>query len=180
MEYERFVTQVQPHMRAMVRVAAALVGTMDAEDAAQEALVRAWQSWQGDPLRPVTRAWLLRITINGCLNWQKGHFGTRQRRTASLEDPGLSPFATADAPGDDLHTATLDLRQAVERLPADLRVIVLLRYYGGLDATEISEARGIPAATVRTQLRRALRLMRDRLYGPGTYEEQVERKASDV
>jgi RNA polymerase sigma-70 factor, ECF subfamily len=42
MEYERFAALVAPHTGAMARMAAALVGLADAEDAAQEALVRAW------------------------------------------------------------------------------------------------------------------------------------------
>jgi len=51
MEHERFVSLVLPHTQAMARVAAALIGLADAEDAAQEALVRAWNGWA--TLRPV-------------------------------------------------------------------------------------------------------------------------------
>jgi DNA-directed RNA polymerase specialized sigma24 family protein len=46
MEYERFTALVTPHIGAMARVAAALVGVADAEDAAQEALIRAWSGWE--------------------------------------------------------------------------------------------------------------------------------------
>ena len=45
MEYERFGALVAPHTDVMARVAAALVGMADAEDAAQEALMRAWRAW---------------------------------------------------------------------------------------------------------------------------------------
>ncbi len=179
MDYERFVALVRPSLRAMVRVAASLVGMMDAEDAAQEALVRAWQSWQADPSRPITTAWLLRITINGCLNWQKGHFGTHQRRNASLEHHASTALAALGAPGDESHAAALDLRHAVDQLPNDLRVIVLLRYYGGLDATQIGEARGMPPATVRTHLRRALQLLRERLQAPAAQAGEPERETTD-
>ncbi|HLZ22931.1 MAG TPA: sigma factor [Ktedonobacterales bacterium] len=66
---ERFAQQVPPLVPAMLRVAAALVGSADAEDAAQEAITRAWQSWSilrdAESLRP----WLLRITVNLCYQW---------------------------------------------------------------------------------------------------------------
>ncbi len=48
-------------------------------------------------------------------------------------------------------------------LPDDLRVVVALRYYAGFDATEIGNTLKIPPATVRTRLRHALRLLRERL-----------------
>jgi DNA-directed RNA polymerase specialized sigma24 family protein len=67
----------------MMRVAAALVGLADAEDAAQEALMRAWQAWK--TLRDVdaVRPWLLRITVNVCRQWRRGNFG----RHATLSSP---------------------------------------------------------------------------------------------
>lgn len=180
MDYERFAAQVRPAMPAMVRVAAALVGLPDAEDAAQEALVRAWQSWLADATRPVTRAWLLRITINVGLNWQKGHFGTQQRRTDSLDAAPAQTLAIPNAPGDEQHTAALDLRAAIGHLPEDLRLIVILRYYGWLDASEIAEAHGMPAATVRTRLRRALAQLRDRLHGADFPGEPLREGATDA
>src|SRR6185437_1290840 len=45
MEHENFAALVAPHTAAMARVPAALVGIADAEDAAQEALLRAWRGW---------------------------------------------------------------------------------------------------------------------------------------
>jgi len=53
-------------------------------------------------------------------------------------------------------------------LPEHLRVVVALRYYAGLDATEIGAALGIPAGTVRSRLHRALEQLRDRLAPPAS------------
>src|SRR6185436_6617048 len=64
----------------MICVAAALVGPADAEDAAQEASVRAWRSWDELRDREAVRSWLLRITVNVCHDWLRGRFGTRIRR----------------------------------------------------------------------------------------------------
>ncbi|HLZ25597.1 MAG TPA: sigma-70 family RNA polymerase sigma factor [Ktedonobacterales bacterium] len=155
------------HLPAMLRAAAALVGVADAEDAAQEAILRAWQAW--DTLRNPghARAWLLRITIHVCLDWQRGRFGTRRALTLPLFDDAPLPLAMLGAdPGASDHTGALDLRQAINALDADLRAAIVLRYYAQMDATEIGAALGVPPATVRGRVRRALIALRARLSGP--------------
>src|SRR5579872_2739753 len=121
--YTRFVALVPEHMDAIVRVAVALIGTGDAEDAAQEAIMRAWRAWPALRDPNAMRSWLLRITVNVCHDWRRGTFGARQRLTEPLDD--TEEFATiAEGPGNGDHAAALDLRQAVNRLDADLRVVV--------------------------------------------------------
>ena len=168
MEHERFASLVAPHTQAMARVAAALVGLADAEDAAQEALLRAWNGWEALREEAAIRAWLLRITVNVCHNWQAGHFGTQRSRTQPLV-PALDAAGAQTqthtpvgvGPGTTEHAAALDLRLAVMALPDGLRAVVALRFYAGMDATEIGAALELPASTVRTRLRRALGLLRD-------------------
>ncbi len=114
-------------------------------------------------IRRLIRSWLLRITVNVCHDWLRGRFGTRVRRTESL-DAGSADIAVLDLdPGRTYHAATLDLRSAINRLEEPLRVAVVLRYYANLDSTEIGAALGVPAATVRTRIRRALGLLQDAL-----------------
>ena len=154
--------QLAAHKGVMICVAAALVGPADAEDAAQEASLRAWRSWDALRDAEATRSWLLRITVNVCHDWLRGRFGTRIRRTESLDAGG--DIATLDLdPGRTYHAATLDLRSAINRLEEPLRIAVVLRYYANLDSTEIGAALGAPAATVRTRIRRALGLLQDDL-----------------
>lgn len=158
---------VPPHLPAMLRVAGALVGTADAEDAAQEAILRAWRAW--DSLRDVAvaRAWLLRITANVCRDWQRGRFGTQRSLTLPLlDDESALPVALLAAdPGASDHTGALDLREAINALDQSLRSVVVLRYYADLDATEIGSLLDLPPPTVRTRLRRSLTLLRRRLSG---------------
>jgi RNA polymerase sigma-70 factor (ECF subfamily) len=165
LEEGRFEALVPRHLAAMLRVAAALVGMAETEDAAQEALVRGWQAWPTLRDQDALRAWLLRITVNVCRDWQRGRFGTRRRLVESLgEESHAEALATLQSdPGASDQMAALDLRQAINRLDEDERVVVLLRYYAGMDATEIGAALGLPAATVRTRLRRALARLRAQL-----------------
>jgi len=165
----RFQALVPPLAPVVLRVAATLVGTADAEDAAQEAILRAWKAWP--ELRDVeaVQSWLLQITVNVCRSWQRGRFGTRQRLTEALPDEGaFLPGALAElVPGAEGHAAILDLQQALHELPEEPRLIVALRYFAGMDATEIGAALGIAPATVRTRLRRTLTILRTRLRTSG-------------
>jgi RNA polymerase sigma-70 factor, ECF subfamily len=155
--------QLEAHKGVMICVAAALVGPADAEDAAQEASLRAWRSWGELRDAEAIRSWLLRITVNICHDWLRGRFGTRVRRTESLDAPGVD-IATLDLdPGGTHYAAALDLRGAINRLEEPLRVAVVLRYYANLDSAEIGAALCVPSATVRTRLRRALELLQDAL-----------------
>lgn len=165
---------------AMLRLAAVYVGPADAEDAVQEAAMRAWQAWPTLRNREAVRPWLLHITLNVCRQWRRGLKGQQQAHLRPLpdDDSHLLTLLELD-PGTSDHTGALDLRAAVNVLPDELRSVVMLRFYGGLDATEIGSALGIPPGTVRSRLHRALTQVRERLMPPdlarGTHREREER-----
>jgi RNA polymerase sigma-70 factor, ECF subfamily len=167
MDFDNFGSLVGPHTDAMARVAAALVGVADAEDAAQEALMRAWRAWPTLREAGAARAWLLRITTNVCRNWQTGRFGTHRRTNQSLDAAAQTLLLRAGVPGpgNGDHADALDLQRAIASLSDDLGQVVALRFYAGMDASEIGELLDTPPATIRTRLRRALMLLRDAL-GP--------------
>jgi RNA polymerase sigma-70 factor (ECF subfamily) len=176
-EPAEFVALVPRHTDAMLRVAAALVGLADAEDAAQEAAVRAWQAWDSVRDRDSLRPWLLRITVNVCHQWQRGGFGRRVRLVEALPEDSSDLRAAHDAgPGASDHTGALDLRHAVNALGAELRLVVVLRYYAGMNATEVADVLNIPPATVRTRLKRAIDQLRLTLSASG--ESQIIRRQS--
>lgn len=163
-----FEPLVTPHLTAMLRVARLMVGADDAEDVAQEAITRAWRSW--DDLRDpaATRGWLLRITVNACHNWRRARATPTGRYALSLNDePPLPAGAQASDPGASDHALRLDIRHALAALEPEPQHLIALRYFAGLDSTEIGSILGIPAGTVRTRLRRALTLLRQRLDGTG-------------
>jgi len=164
-----FAAIVPLYAATMLRVAAALIGPAEAEDAVQEASMRAWQSWS--TLRDVSsvRPWLLQITVNVCRHWRRGLKGQQQAHLQSLPEDedtqDLLAVLEAD-PGTSDHVGALDLRAAINTLPSELRAVVVLRFYAGLDATEIGGVLSIPAGTVRSRLHRALLQLHERLQPP--------------
>lgn len=170
---EAFAALLAQHSDAMMRVAAMLLGIGEAEDAAQEALVRAWRAWSTLRSPDTARAWLLRITVNVCREWRRGKRGRILRLTQPLPDEtsdvtGLDVLGLLnDDPGSSDHTGAMDLRQAVRLLPLDYRIVIALRYYAGLEPHEIAAALSIPAPTVRTRQYRALAMLRRNLEDAG-------------
>lgn len=161
-----FAALITPHLTAMLRVARALVGTADAEDAAQEAVTRAWRHRADLRDADAVRGWLLRITANVCHNWRRDRDTPTGRQAQPLAEELLHPsMAHSHDPSASDHALRLDLRQAIARLEREHQHLIALRYYAGLDASEIGALLGVPAATVRTRLRRALTLLRAQLKG---------------
>lgn len=90
--------------------------------------------------------WLTRILINAC----NAELRRRKRELAVEELPETAAEAY-DA---------LPLKEAVRRLPGDLRAVVILRYFQGLTLAETAETLDIPAGTVSTRQRKALSLLK--------------------
>ncbi len=132
-------------------------GTL-AEDAAQEAFIRAWQNLAR--YRPQTsfRNWLYRIAINVALDTLR-----RERETTDIADLEL-PSAEA---GPEHRAAQQEIdfqvRSAVLALPAASRAVLILREYEGLAYKEIAEALEIPVGTVMSRLNYARNHLRQQL-----------------
>ena len=100
--------------------------------------------------------WLRKVTSNRALDVVR----RRQRRpTVSLED-APEPVAAASTGDPMLGSA---LRKLVTTLPEKARMIVILRYQEDLDPSEIARVLSIPVGTVKSQLQRALALLREKL-----------------
>jgi RNA polymerase sigma-70 factor (ECF subfamily) len=125
-----------------------------AEDATQEAIVRAWSSW--GTLRDRSRfdAWFDRILVNVCRNRMRHG---RAIRVVTLDDSFQLPAA-------DSHAATiarLTLEPAFARLTPEQRIIVVLRFWRDLSVDEIAERLGVPDGTVKSRLHYALKALRE-------------------
>jgi RNA polymerase sigma-70 factor, ECF subfamily len=125
----------------------------EAEDATQEAIVRAWSSW--GTLRDPSRfdAWFDRILVNVCRNRMRRG---RTIRVVTLDDSFQLPAADSHGP-----TITrLTLEPAFARLTPDQRIIVVLRFWRDLSVDDIAERLGVPPGTVKSRLHYALKSLR--------------------
>src|SRR5262245_47776999 len=95
---EDFRTQLEPHRRAITLHCYRMLGSLqDAEEIAQESLLRAWQRFEERRSSGSTRAWLYKIATNACLDVLK----TRRRRRRALPHllaPPATPGATFGPP----------------------------------------------------------------------------------
>jgi RNA polymerase sigma-70 factor (ECF subfamily) len=144
-----------PHLPAAWRLARWLLRSeSDAQDALQEACVRAWRFADGFSGRN-PRAWFLQIVRNACWSWLERRVETRteewgEHDVAAGETPEAALIRAADAKR---------ITAAVESLSPELREAFVLREIEGLSYKEIAEVAGIPIGTVMSRLSRG----RDRL-----------------
>lgn len=148
------------------RVAAGLgLSPADSQDVLQDVYMQA--SRKGPALPPSqATAWLVRVTVNRALleHRQRKRFGQAATRIVQ-ERPHRevpSPDALAER-AEDLAA----VRQAMEQLDEGLLTVTVLRYFTGMDSTQIGQALGIPPATVRRQLHDARLILAKRLIERG-------------
>jgi RNA polymerase sigma-70 factor, ECF subfamily len=150
-----FAELVERHREAVVRVAAGIVGTDDAEDVSQDAFLRAFhrlERFRGDA---PFRAWLLRITHNAALD----HLA---RRRSVPVDP--QTFDAAQESAGRPPAERLEVRERIERLERKLRglsyehrAVLVLRDAEGFSYEEIADITESPIGTVKGRLHRARR-----------------------
>lgn len=132
-----------------------LQNAADAEDVYQDVFLRLLEQRTAGWDSEHTKAWLIRTALNRCadLGRQRGRGG----RMLSLDEiPDLA------RPVDE---GAAELWDAVARLPEKLRTAVHLFYGEGYECGEIGALLGVPAATVRSRLRRARMELRNLLGG---------------
>lgn len=131
-----------------------------AEEAAQEAFVRAWKhAYAFDPRRGTVAGWLLTIARNVSINMLP------TRRVDPI-DPELLTLEASGSDEDNTEDRVVDselLRQALSRVPADQRRALVLAGFYGFTAKEMSELDGVPLGTVKTRIRSAMMKLRSEL-----------------
>jgi RNA polymerase sigma-70 factor (ECF subfamily) len=164
---EAFAELVSRHERAMLAVARAhFASTADAQDAVQDALIKAFRKL--DQLQDGRRfsGWLLRITVNRCHDVLRSRtdklslaeFATSVPLRPRLREPALTPSSRAS-----LVERTTRLRAAIGRLAEDQRIVVMLRYGEDMTYDQIAEYLDVPSSTVQGRLRRAKQALREML-----------------
>jgi RNA polymerase sigma-70 factor (ECF subfamily) len=160
---------VEAHQDRLYSIALRLLGDRrDAEEVAQDALVRAFRAMRAYPYERVAalrlRPWLASITINLARNRRRRH--EDRQPPAALEplldagfepvsDGGFSPTTSADR-----RETQRELATALLLLTPAVRAAIVLRHVDGLSVAEVAEALGRPEGTVKAQVHRGLRELR--------------------
>lgn len=127
-----------------------------AEDAVQETFLKAYRalpSFRGDSS---PKTWLTRIAVNVCRDLQRSGWFTRINRFITPDD---LPERAAEEKDED----AADLADAIMRLRAPHREVVLLYYYQNMTMPEIAEALGVNASSVSRRLKAACAMLREAL-----------------
>jgi RNA polymerase sigma-70 factor (ECF subfamily) len=158
------------HNRMLYRTARAILGDeAEAEDAVQEAYLRAYRALSGFRGDAKLSAWLVRIVANEALMRRR-----RRSRTAAVDplDRAAAPSEEwntimSDGPAPDQDAARAEMRTIIEAridaLPDNYRAVFVLRALEEMTVEETAAVLEIPEATVRTRLFRARALLREAL-----------------
>jgi RNA polymerase sigma-70 factor (ECF subfamily) len=165
----RFEAHVRQNQVSIYRVAYRLTGDRDeAADLVQEALIEAYEAFPRFVEGTHFDRWLFRIMRNTFVD------GMRRRAKAkfhSLESvsrgdtgyrlEGMGP-ASADA---EIMSRTLDgpIQDALDALPADFRMVVVLTDIEGMSYEDVAEVIGRPVGTVRSRLHRGRVILKEKL-----------------
>jgi RNA polymerase sigma-70 factor (ECF subfamily) len=155
---DAFVALARGRLDRAYRLAGLILGGADeAEDATQDALTKAWQSFGSLRNPALFDAWLDRILVNVCRD--------RLRRRGRVRFVVLDDYAY-DRPTADPFHRLLDgdeVLRAIDGLDADHRAVIILRFWADLTVDDIADRLGWPAGTVKSRLHRALEHVRARL-----------------
>ena len=136
-----FSRQVETLGPTLFRVAFAILrNRTDCEDAAQNAVLKAYRNLGSLKQRSYFKTWLISILKNECFDMLK-----RRRPTVDVAERELSyEMAVPD----------LDLNRAFDQLSIEERLTITLYYYEGYDTREIAKLTDVSEGTVRSRLSR--------------------------
>lgn len=179
---EAFATLFEHSKQPLWRAAMAVLGNVDdASDALQETAIKAWRAMPRFGGRSAVGTWFMRILLRTCYDF---------RRTRKHETPCAMGVFDIDVEGSDVswepsagqmlaggvaardldREEALDVRDALGRLTADDRLVLVLFYVNDFPVRQISQIMNVSEGAVRTRLSRA----RDRFkvaYTDGSSEE---------
>lgn len=184
---ERLV-QYEPWLRLLARreIDSRFRGKFSASDAVQQTMVEAWKGWQQfrGEIEPQRRAWLRQILAHQLARLARQYAGTQKRdiaREANLQRSlaesaaRLEDVLPADASSPSNRAIRdeqqLQLAAALEQLPDDYRVVIILRHIEDLPYTEIAHRMKRSEGAVRMLWVRALAQLRNEVHASG-YENR--------
>ena len=150
MDKREFSQRVLAMENRLYRVSCGLLrNPQDRLDAAQEAVIRAWERMETLRRPEYFETWLTRILINVCYDMLRA-----RKNIVPLEELAEQPAPEG---------TDRELHDAIQKLDRDLRLTVVLHYMEGYRLREVAEILEIPVGTVKTRLARAKRELRIQL-----------------
>src|SRR5918995_3625022 len=173
---ERYAELVSRHQRRASRIAFHyLRDAAEADEAVQDAFVKAYSHLQSFREELPFEVWFTRILINGCLDRIKAR--TRRERwiTSMPDGPGGERDFAERMPGrgptpEDVllsRERRQQVAEAIAKLPDRQRSVFMLSHYEGCTSREVSAMTGLNESTVRVHLFRAIRKLRTLLASDG-------------
>lgn len=157
---QRFEALVMPHLEAAYNVARWMTrNASDAEDIAQEAMLRAFRFF--DTFRGEDgRVWLLTIVRNTYLTWIRRQ--APQQNSAEFDERIHTDLEAAVTPERSVlaQAKSEDVRRAIEQLPPEYREVILMREIEELSYKEMAAITQSPLGTVMSRLSRARSMLR--------------------
>ncbi|HEX2342482.1 MAG TPA: RNA polymerase sigma factor [Vicinamibacterales bacterium] len=165
---DRFAELVTRHQRRASRIAFHyLRDAAEADEAVQDAFVKAYSHLGSFREALPFEIWFTRILINGCLDRIKAR-GRRERWIVPIEAAAEAPVARGLSPEAELlsRERRRALAAALAKLPERQRAVFILSQVEGHSAREVGEMTGLNESTVRVHLFRAIRRLRKLLTEP--------------
>ena len=131
-----------------------------AQDIVQEALARAWKSWDALRDRAAVKSWLFSIVRNE-------HLRGFERKTLEMDDRDVEDLEIST---DCRMDVAMEVKQALAALPASLREPLVMQVLGGFSCAEIASMLQTTEGAVMTRLTRARQALRRLIDGPSAKE----------
>ena len=148
MDRDEFARRTEAIRARLYRTAYLYLGSeADALEAVDEAVYQALRALKKLREPAFFETWLTRIVLNEC---------RRELRRRSR----LAPEEALPDSADPVDYDALPLKEAIRRLPEELRTVIILRFFAGYTQAETAAALDIPQGTAATRQRRALELLR--------------------
>jgi RNA polymerase sigma-70 factor, ECF subfamily len=153
-DHDAFAALINASVGGLYVLATLILRDSDrAQDATQEAIVKAWRGLPRLRDPELFQAWLRKMVVNACYDE-----GRRVRRRAEISLVHLADRHVADTTNAFAESDRLE--RAFRRLPLDQRTALVLQHKFGLSHVEIADTLGVPLGTVKSRLRYGIAALR--------------------
>jgi RNA polymerase sigma-70 factor (ECF subfamily) len=167
-KHSEFEREALVHLDTLFNVALRLTGnTPDAEDLVQDTVTKAFRAWEKYEKGTNCRAWLVTIMRNTFIN----KFRRESKKPTAVEFEAVQDVSVFESvqdrdPAGSFFRFIVDdeVKRAIQELPEEFRIPVVLSDIEGLSYAEIAGILEVPVGTVKSRLFRGRRRLQQRLY----------------